>query len=270
MGRFSDLDARGLGPSAEADAPSRPTQPAATSSASDFAERSAIGLAGEAALKEHFEAMGWTVSCPVRNNGDDLVPAKPGFLVNGEGRSGLARRFVPLAEADEWVIQNGSPAFYGQRHAVFAPDLRLDRPGHEPRLVEAKTATWLTLIHSKAGLGWRPDYVRSYRALALADAPIELWMIGFGGFELRPARGRQKSKRWGVWTFGADALVNGWRGSHIAAQPELQFLQISDAKKARATVSEAVCKRTLELIRKAGHDPFGKRSGSDPFNQRRH
>lgn len=103
----------------------------------------AIGVAAEQAVIEHFESEGWTVSCPVRNNSDRLVRAAPGFLVNERGKRGLQRPFVHLADATPEQMASGSPAFLGKRHAVLSPDLRLDKPGDTPRLVEVKAIPWI-------------------------------------------------------------------------------------------------------------------------------
>ena len=271
MGRFAEVDARGIGSGKSQSNTDAPVQN--TRRADDFVQRQAIGVAGEQALREHYEKRGWTVSCPVRNNSNHLVRAEPGFLICGEGRTGLDRRFIPLAGANEWVSNNCTPAFFGNRHAVIAPDLRLDKPGQAPRLVEVKTTPWVRQAHGVFGgkvlygsgvVGWRQPYAESYELLAQLGAPVEICLIAFGRWA--GAKSPSKASRsWGLYRFRYMALLHGWLPSPVARSRGARFLRVGQASRASKESCEAVCARSVELIELAGADPFGTRIGSDAY-----
>ena len=237
-----------------------------------FRQRYVVGNAFEKALTEHYEAMGAKVLCPVLNNEDQAIAGEAGYFINNEKRSGLNRRFLPVAEVPPAERDRHSPAFMLPTGPVIAPDFRIEQNG-KIRFVEAKTRPYAHRAEIRGSLrpvgviGWRSVYVNSYEALIAAgvDLSIDL-LLYWPSFYDKAGRPRHAATSWGFYKFPPHYLADKFQSgpSNFKAK-DTKFIEMRYGKRQKRDVGLALARRTVQLIKREGVDPFERRTGSDHF-----
>ncbi len=235
-----------------------------------FRKRYVVGHAFEKALTEHYEAMGAKVLCPVLNNHDRALPGEGGYFINGERYSGLRRRFLPVAEVPPDERDRHTPAVLLPSGPVIAPDFRIEHDGRV-HFVEAKSRPYAHRAEIRGSLrpvgviGWRSVYVNSYEALIAAgvDLSIDL-LLCWPSFYNKAQRPSHAATSWGLYRFPPHILAGEFKGAPDSFRAkDTRFIEMRYGKRQKRDLGLALARRTVQLIKHEGVDPFERRVGSD-------